>query len=73
MEYGHNMITLLMKGGIPLSTKTRSVVVYSEKTRDQPVPSQTSTISLTAEDTDENQVNPRGSRDYSFAVYFGLG
>jgi hypothetical protein len=31
------------------------------------------TISLTAEDTDESQVNPRGSRDYSFAVYFGLG
>ena len=31
------------------------------------------TISLTAEDTDENQVNPRGSRDCSYAVYFGLG
>lgn len=31
------------------------------------------TISLTAEDTDENQVNPRDSRDCSYAVYFGLG
>ena len=31
------------------------------------------TISLTAEDTDEDQVNPRGSRDCSYAVYFGLG
>lgn len=31
------------------------------------------TISLTAEDTDENQVNPRGSCDCSYAVYFGLG
>jgi hypothetical protein len=31
------------------------------------------TILLTAEDADENQVNPRGSRDCSYAVYFGLG
>jgi hypothetical protein len=31
------------------------------------------TISLTTEDADENQVNPRGSRDCSYAVYFGLG
>jgi hypothetical protein len=31
------------------------------------------TILLTAEDTDENQVNPRGSRDCSYAVHFGLG
>jgi hypothetical protein len=31
------------------------------------------TILLTAEDTDEDQVNPRGSRDCSYAVHFGLG
>ena len=31
------------------------------------------TILLTAEDADENQVYPRGSRDCSYAVLFGLG
>ena len=73
MEYGHNMITLLTKGGIVPSTNTQSVVVYGEKTRDQRVPSQTTYHLSSMEVWYEDPVNPRGSRDCSFTVYLGLG
>jgi len=73
MGQGHIMITLSMKGGITPFAETRSVVVYSEKTRDHRVPSQTYHNIVSMEVCDEDQVNPRGSRDYSFAVYSGLG
>jgi hypothetical protein len=73
MECGHNMITHSTKGGIAPSTNTRPVVAYSEKTRDQRVPSQTNHNAVSMEVQYEDPVNPRGSRDCSYAVYFGLG
>lgn len=73
MEQGHIMINLWMKGD---STPIHQTVTYRSLSREdqRPLsPESDLTISLTVEDTDEDPVNPRGSRDYSFAVYVGLG
>ena len=72
---GHDriMINLSTKGDITAVYRTRPNVVRSEKTRDQRVPSQTTTILLTMEETDEDPVNPRGSRHCQLAGHAGLG
>src|ERR1043166_7128405 len=73
MEHGHIMIDLTKKGGITPFTKIRRTVACSEKTRDQRVPSQTTHHIPRMEVHHEDPVNPRGSRDCSFTVYFGVG
>ena len=67
------MMNLSTKGEITPVYRMRPNVVCSEKTRDQRVPSQTTIILLTMEDTDEDPVNPRGSRDCQLAGHAGLG
>ena len=73
MEHGHIMINLWMKGDItPVHRNVTYRCLFREDQRPlSPESDHHNAISM--EVRNEDQVNPRGSRDCSFAVYFGLG
>ena len=73
MEHSHIMINLSVKGGI--TSIHRNVTYHCFSGKDQrPVSPESDHHNATSmEVQNEDQVNPRGSRDRRSAVYFGLG
>jgi hypothetical protein len=73
MERGHLMINPATKGDFTSVHRNATDVLDSKQTRDLRVPSQTTYHIPRMEVHYEDPVNPRGSHDCSFTVYFGVG